>query len=474
MRELRKNTYQFKSMRRITIHTDGASKGNPGESGAGVVITDREGSVIDEFSQYLGRLTNNAAEYSALLLGLGRAKELGAEDVLLKTDSELMAHQLNGIYKVKSPLLKDLYLEAVSLLNSFKKAQVMHVGREENRRADELANEGVKKKNLPPKKPVSVKPSVKNKTVTSDKPVTKDLPSPSSTTEDLISTKCQTAAGTELILVKGDCISGMRSLLQENSIDVVVTSPPYNLGINYVEYNDKISREEYLQQMADWAVEIKRILTEKGSLFLNVGSKPSDPYVPFDLLNVMRKHFTLQNTIYWVKSIAIQKSEVGDYPGIASDVVVGHYKPINSKRFINDCAEFIFHFTHNGDVELDRLAVGVPYQDKTNIDRWSSGKKAVHCRGNTWFIPYDTIANREKDRPHPASFPLELPRRCISLHGLSKTKRVLDPFLGIGTTARACAELNVDFIGFEIAQDYYSTALERTKEACTTSGTLPF
>jgi len=75
--------------------------------------------------------------------------------------------------------------------------------------------------------------------------------------------------------------------------------------------------------------------------------------------------------IHWIKSIAISQDDVGDYPGIEGDVAVGHYKPINSKRFINDCHEYIFHFTHKGNVRLDRLAVGVPYQDKSNIDRWA-------------------------------------------------------------------------------------------------------
>lgn len=253
----------------------------------------------------------------------------------------------------------------------------------------------------------------------------------------------------------------MRDMLSDKIVDVVVTSPPYNLGINYNGYDDSLSREDYLSWMDEWAVEVKRVLADQGSLFLNVGGKPSDPLVPFQLLEVMVRHFTLQNVIHWVKSIAILKSEVGKYPGIVSDVAVGHFKPISSHRFLNDCHEYIFHLTKKGNVSIDRLAVGVPYQDKSNIGRWKSVSDDVRCRGNTWFIPYETIQSRDKERPHPATFPIELPVRCIKLHGVDRAKLVMDPFVGIGSSAIACHRLGVQFIGFEIAEDYYCQSCDR-------------
>lgn len=258
-----------------------------------------------------------------------------------------------------------------------------------------------------------------------------------------------------------DCIAGMHECLEEGSVDVVVTSPPYNLGIAYSGYDDTGSREDYLQWMDRWAGAVCRALSQRGSLFLNVGSKPTDPLVPFQLLNVMLRHLRLQNVIHWVKSIAIMKSEVGNYPGITQDVVVGHYKPINSGRYLNDCHEYIFHLTKHGDVPLDRLTVGVPYQDKTNIARWQNGSHGVHCRGNTWFIPYETIQSREKERPHPATFPVELPRRCIQLHGVDRVRLAMDPFLGIGSSAVACARLGVPFVGFEVVEDYFRQSCQR-------------
>jgi len=259
----------------------------------------------------------------------------------------------------------------------------------------------------------------------------------------------------------GDCIKGMRRLLEDKEVDVIVTSPPYNIGIKYNEYNDKRDREEYLNWLFEVANECKRVLNDEGSFFLNVGNKPTKPYIAFDVINKLRDLFKLQNTILWVKSIAIPKEDVGNYPNIKGDIAVGHYKPINSPRFLHDCYEYIFHLTKHESVELDRLAIGVPYQDKSNIGRWKSVNSDKRCRGNTWFIPYETIKSREKDRPHPSTFPIKVPEMCIKLHGLERIKLVLDPFMGIGSTALACQKLRIDWIGFEIDENYISIAEDR-------------
>ena len=273
------------------------------------------------------------------------------------------------------------------------------------------------------------------------------------------------AAGYTLSAHQQDCIAGMRAKLAPRSVDVVVTSPPYNLGVKYGKYDDTLPRQDYLYWLGEWAQVVREVLNDDGSLFLNIGSKPSDPSVPFDVLAEMQKHFRLQNVIHWVKSIAIQKEDVGDYPGITSNVSVGHYKPINSARFVNDCHEYIFHLTKRGDVELDRLAIGVEYQDKTNVTRWRDGKVDRRCRGNTWFVPYKTIRHRESERPHPATFPVKIPKMCIQLHGIKQTHLVVDPFLGIGHTALACMELGVDFVGFEIDPAYFAEARRTIQRA---------
>lgn len=255
-----------------------------------------------------------------------------------------------------------------------------------------------------------------------------------------------------------ECIAGMEENVKEGSVDVAVTSPPYNIGVRYGSYNDSMPRAKYLEWIEQVGVAAKRTLADDGSFFLNVGNKPKDQWIAWDVAAVLRKHLVLQNVMHWVKSIAINKSDVGNYPNISGDIAVGHFKPIVSTRFLNDCHEYIFHFTKTGDVRLDKLAIGIPYQDKTNIGRWKSAVSDLRDRGNTWFIPYETIKSKS-DRPHPATFPEKLPEMCIKLHGGAKL--VMDPFAGIGSTAAAAIDLGSSFVGFEIDKGYLETAISR-------------
>jgi site-specific DNA-methyltransferase (adenine-specific) len=256
----------------------------------------------------------------------------------------------------------------------------------------------------------------------------------------------------------GDCIDGIKDTISSRSVDVVVTSPPYNIGVHYNSYHDMLPKESYLRWLGDVSKVIKEALNDNGSFFLNIGSKPTDPWIPFEVAQELRKDFVLQNVFHWIKSIAIQKKDVGNYPQITDDIAVGHYKPIGGHRFVNDCHEYILHFTKSGEVQLDRLAIGVPYQDKSNIGRWNSVKQDKRCRGNTWFIPYKTIRDKQSERPHPSSFPIGLPEMCINLHGLRRTKLVIDPFVGIGSTALACLNLGVSFAGYDIDKQYLEVA----------------
>ena len=239
--------------------------------------------------------------------------------------------------------------------------------------------------------------------------------------------------------------------LPEAGVDLVVTSPPYNLGVRYRKYSDRLDRQSYLNWCATWATGIRRILKPTGSFFLNIGSAPSNPMLPHEIVFQLRDLFVLQNTIHWIKSIAIDNR------------TFGHFKPISSKRFLNDCHEYIFHFTKTGRVEIDRLALGVPYQDKSNIARWShTCGRDSRCRGNTWFIPYQTIQSRAKERPHPATFPVQLAEWCIKLHAVPRVRTMLDPFLGIGNSAIAAQKCGVKkFIGFEIDNTYLAVAKRR-------------
>lgn len=247
--------------------------------------------------------------------------------------------------------------------------------------------------------------------------------------------------------------------------NVVVTSPPYNLGIRYRSYDDQRPRAEYLAWTGEWIAAVAGVLAPHGSLFLNVGAKPTDPWTALDVAQAARAHLQLQNTIHWIKSIAIDKDAAGVRAGLTDDLAVGHYKPINSSRFLHDCQEFIFHFSSDAHTPIDRLALGVKYQDKSNVTRWQGGGADVRCRGNAWFIPYQTIQSRDRDRPHPATFPPKLPENCIRLHGVDRAQVVMDPFLGLGSTAVAAARLKVGFIGIELDEHYLKEAIARTKNA---------
>jgi len=255
-----------------------------------------------------------------------------------------------------------------------------------------------------------------------------------------------------------DCVIGLKELPARH-VDLVVTSPPYNLGKEYSTYLDKRSPEGYLNWCEEWVSEIHRVLKDDGSFFLNIGSSSTNPAFPFEVVMELRRrcHFQLQNTIHWIKSISVERDD-----GVHS---FGHFKPINSDRFLNDCHEYVFHLTKAARTKVNRLAIGVPYADKSNIARWNhTGGEDRRCRGNTWFIPYKTIHQRAKQRPHPATFPTELAAKCIRLHGRASV--VADPFLGIGHSAFAakeCADLVEHFIGFDIDEDYLKVACEVLK-----------
>ena len=268
----------------------------------------------------------------------------------------------------------------------------------------------------------------------------------------------------------GDCLDVLAAL-PSASVQTIVTSPPYNLGIAYSSYDDRLPRADYLEWTGRWVAAAARILDPAGSLFLNVGGKPTDPWTALDVAQAARPHLHLQNTLHWIKSIAIDREAAGAASRLPGSLAIGHYKPINSRRFVNDCHEFIFHFTPEGRTPLDRLAVGVPYQDQSNVTRWRAAAGGRRCRGNTWFLPYDTIQDRMKDRPHPATFPTELPEYCLRLHGLARITEVADPFLGLGSTAVACAQLAISFTGVEIDEGYLKEAVARTEAVL--AGTAP-
>ena len=128
---------------RLEINTDGACSGNPGPAAIGIVIKSR-GKTLKEISQSIGDATNNIAEYTALIWGLQEALKLKADEILIRTDSELMYKQIIGDYKVKHENIKPLFEQVKNLVEGFKKVEFKHVPREQNREADKLACKGLK------------------------------------------------------------------------------------------------------------------------------------------------------------------------------------------------------------------------------------------------------------------------------------------------------------------------------------------
>ena len=204
-----------------------------------------------------------------------------------------------------------------------------------------------------------------------------------------------------------DCITFMRHQ-EEGVFDVIVTSPPYNIDKDYGKYNDNRTREEYLDWMEMVARESFRALKNGGSFFLNVGGKPSDPWLPVDVASRFRNIYILQNVIHWIKHISIPRYFQDASNGGHGDVAYGQFMAINSSNYRNQGLEYIFHFSKSGRNELDKLAIGVPYQDKSNARRWNR-KEDLRDRGNVWYIPYDTKVGQARNHMlQPAEFPTEL------------------------------------------------------------------
>lgn len=258
-----------------------------------------------------------------------------------------------------------------------------------------------------------------------------------------------------------DCNTFMDNLIRnkkELKIEVIITSPPYNIKKKYFSYKDNKNLKEYISWIGEVADNCYKIMDSEGSFFLNISGTPAEPLIPFLVLQrLLESGFFLQNTIHWIKSISVEEKDIGNNNQQKSNFSIGHFKPITSKRYLSDLHEYVFHFSKSGNVILDKLAIGVEYQDKSNIKRWKTNNQDKRDRGNIWFITYPTIQN---SREHPATFPEKLPEFCIKLHGIKNNPNFLvyDPFMGIGSTALACIDLGVNFIGTEIDKKYIRIA----------------
>ncbi|QDH17581.1 DNA-methyltransferase [Swingsia samuiensis] len=251
--------------------------------------------------------------------------------------------------------------------------------------------------------------------------------------------------------VRGDCTTVLRRMPSQ-SVDIIVTSPPYNLGVEYRTYSDKLPEDAYLDWMEDVCTSLKRVMKDGASFFLNIAGSSAQPWLPFELMTRLRTLFVLQNHITWIKSISV------------GEITYGHFKPLNSSRFVNRNHEHIFHLTKRGDVPVSRLEAGVPFTDKSNISR-RQHEIDRRCRGDTWFIPYETVRSRKEKFSHPGTFPIALPEACIRLHGVLPGGVLLDPFMGVGTSIIAAQRTGLTGIGIDTDTRYVNIARKRLRLA---------
>jgi DNA modification methylase len=210
-------------------------------------------------------------------------------------------------------------------------------------------------------------------------------------------------------LLHGDCLKTLPTLA-EGSVDLVVTSPPYNLGISYKTFKDTAPREEFLTWCRAWAAEVKRVMTDDASFFLNVGASAVSPLMPHQLIIALTDGddplFVLQNTFHWIKSITVE-TRAGE------NISAGHFKPINSKRYVNDCHEYVFHLTKTGGVELDRRPTkrSTPATRTARIRRRSPWRLWSSASASTARVPQHACSIHSS-----ASAPRPLPRAGNSSH----------------------------------------------------------
>ena len=203
-----------------------------------------------------------------------------------------------------------------------------------------------------------------------------------------------------------------------------------------------------------------------GSLFLNVGAKPTDPWTALDVAQAARPHLQLQNTIHWIKSIAIDRDAAGAGAGLTSDLNVGHYKPINSDRFVNDCHEFIFHFTpgraHAARPPRHRREVPGRVERRPLARRRPATCAAAATPGSSPTRPSRTAT---RTAPTPRRSRRECRSTASSCTGCRARSVLMDPFLGLGSSALAAAQLGVDFVGVELDRHYLDEAIARVRAA---------
>ena len=225
--------------------------------------------------------------------------------------------------------------------------------------------------------------------------------------------------------------------IQDDSIDIIITSPPYNRGKHYssdsnVIYNDSLPEKEYFQMLDRVWIECFRVSSEKAVFFLNIGDSATTQGLSEKVANSVEQAGWIRiQDIIWIKSIYGK----------------GHYTPSGGNRRFNNVWEHIFLFVKNKKkYELNPKAIGIPYADKSNIGRY--GNSDLRDPGNLLHICYEKTTGATIKKGHDAPFPIGLPYSCIKT--VPNAKCILDPFLGTGTTLAAAKSLGIQGYGYEM------------------------
>jgi site-specific DNA-methyltransferase (adenine-specific) len=261
------------------------------------------------------------------------------------------------------------------------------------------------------------------------------------------------------IVVQGNCLERMATIAP-GSVSAIVTSPNYNLNKRYGVCNDKRPLAEYLADQARAAELCAKLLKPDGHFFLNVGWDSKNPMRAVEVMLEYAKHLRLQQPIVWTKSVAVDGRSLPPHLREMHDRQVGHFVSLTTDYFLNPTCEMVWHFSPSGKSPINRLAIGVPYVWKDQPERFGH-KRELHCRGNTWHIPNETIQSKADRDFHPAPFPVGLVEFCLRLAALKPGDLVLDPFAGTGTTLLAAKRLGFAAIGIEIDPNYCEAARRR-------------
>jgi site-specific DNA-methyltransferase (adenine-specific) len=247
------------------------------------------------------------------------------------------------------------------------------------------------------------------------------------------------------MIINRDCLEWMQEQ-DDGIVDIIISSPPYNRGIDYNSYTDK--RKDYMQWMQEVWTQACRILKPNGHLFLNIAGSADEPFLAYELAQTVP--WCVQNNIVWAKAVEFQGHIYG-----RSTV------NINAKYRLPNGHETVWHFTEKGKTPISLEQSSVGYRPEYVEENYRRTGRRTRPTTTCWHIPYETTgymgqdaSELKGDKGHPAIFPRDLVRHCLNVAGAQPGDILYDPFSGTGTALAVAQEMNLKYIGTEIDKDY--------------------